>query len=184
MWNLISGNANMNKFERLMNHRGHLERLIKSKKVINTEKPKIPSFIFKKEKNKVYKIEKALNICYQNKVLYNRMNEIHHKFSQYSKQMNIPLRCPSFESIKNDNLKKKINIKNENKKLNLRFTSTKPAYNILSLINEYENKKYLEKNISKNNNKTNPNLEFTTYEKFNNIMRNKSSINKKKKIIS
>ena len=49
MWNLISGNANMNKFERLMNHRGHLERLIKSKKVINTEKPKIPSFIFKKE---------------------------------------------------------------------------------------------------------------------------------------
>lgn len=181
MWNLISGNASMNKFERLMNHKGHLERLAQSKKVIKTKQPKIPSFISKKKRNMGTKIEKALKICYQNKVLYNKMYEIQHKLSPYSKQMNVPSRCPAFESLKHNNIRRKIYIKNENNKLYVRFANAKPTYNILSLLNGYEYNKYLENNISQNNNRTNPNLDFVSFEKFNNIIRNKSFINKTKR---
>ena len=45
MWNNIPpANTNMNKFECLMAHKGHLERLAQARKVINNKKPKTPSF--------------------------------------------------------------------------------------------------------------------------------------------
>lgn len=38
MWNNIThGNTNMNKFERLMEHKGHLERLAQTRNVIDTK---------------------------------------------------------------------------------------------------------------------------------------------------
>ena len=175
MWNNIThGNTNMNRFERLMEHKGHLERLAQIKKVINTKNPKTPSFISKKMINPGSRMERALKILYENKVIYNRMYDIRNKTSPYSACMNIPSKCPAFELLSHHRLRKNITIKTENEKLYKRFTFARPTYNIQKLADDYEYSKYLEKNISKNNNRKNPNLEFVSFEKFNEKIRNRS----------
>ena len=89
MWNNIThGNTNMNKFERLMEHKGHLERLTQAKKVINTKNPITPSFITKKMINPGTKMERAMKINYENHLIYNRMYGISCKNSPYSACMN------------------------------------------------------------------------------------------------
>ncbi len=181
MWNLVSGNSNMNKFERLMNHKGHLERLAQSKKTINTKKPKTPSFFAKKKINTGSRLERAIKILYENKVLFGKMYEIHNKMSPYSAKMNLPSKCPAFVSLPNQKYREKVVISNENKKLFKRLAYVKSSYNILRLANDYNYKQYLENNISKNNNRTNPNLNYITYENFNKRIRSKSFINKTKK---
>ena len=181
MWNLISGNTNMNKFERFMNHKGHLERLAQSKKTINTKKPKTPSFFAKKKINPGYRLERAMKILYENKVLYGRMYNIHNKMSPYSAKMNIPSKCPAFILLPNQKYRERVVISNENKKLFKRLAYVKSSYNILSLANDYKYSQYLENNISKNNNRTNPNLNYITYENFNKRIRSKSFINKERK---
>ena len=181
MWNLISGNANMNKFERLMNHKGHLERLAQSKKTINTKKPKTPSFFAKKKINTGYRLERAMKILYENKVLYGRMYNIHNKMSPYSAKMNIPSKCPAFVSLPYQKHREKVVICDDNKKLFKRLAYAKSSYNILSLANDYKYNQYLENNISKNNNRTNPNLNYITYEGFNKRIRSKSFLNNAKK---
>ena len=45
---------------------------------------------------------------------------------------------------------------------------------ITDLEKEYEYSKYIGNNISKNRNRANPNLDFVSFEKFNNIIRNRS----------
>ena len=175
MWNNIThGNTNMNRFERLMEHKGHLERLAQIKKVINTKNPKTPSFISKKMINPGARMERALKILYENKVIYNRMYDIRNKTSPYSACMNIPSKCPAYELLTHHRLKKNVTIKTENEKLYKRFTFARPTYNVQKLADEYEYSKYLEKNISKNNNRKNPNLEFVSFEKFNEKIRNRS----------
>ena len=181
MWNLISGNTNMNKFERLMNHKGHLERLAQSKKTINTKKPKTPSFFAKKKINAGLRLERALKILYENKVLFGKMYDIHNKMSPYSAKMNLPSKCPAFVSLPNQKNREKVVISNENKKLFNRLAYAKSSYNILRLANDYKYNQYLENNISKNNNRTNPNLNYITYENFNKRIRSKSFIDKTKK---
>ena len=182
MWNNIThGNTNMNRFERLMEHKGHLERLAQIKKVINTKNPKKPSFITKKMINPGSRMERALKIQYENQVIINRMYDIKNKRSPYSPCMNIPSKCPAFELLTYHRLKKNVTLKTENDKLYKRFTFARPTYNVQKLVDEYEYSKYLEKNISQNRNRINPNLEFISFERFNQKIRNSSFYGKIKR---
>ena len=167
MWNNINhGNINMNKFERLMAHKGHLERLAQIKKVINTKNPKTPSFIEKKMINPGYRLEREMKIEKENRILFQRMYELKNKRSPYSAFLNIPSKCPAYELLGYHRNQKKIKIQKENDKLYKRFILARPTYNAHKLIDEYEYSKYLERNIAQNKNYKNPNLEFITFEKF------------------
>ena len=65
MWNNIPpANTSMNKFECLMAHKGHLERLAQITKVINTKKPKVPSFLLKGQRNPGITREREIKIQY------------------------------------------------------------------------------------------------------------------------
>ena len=182
MWNNIThGNTNMNRFERLMEHKGHLERLAQIKKVINTKNPKKPSFISKKMINPGSRMERALKIYYENQIIFNRMYDIRNKTSPYSACMNVPSKCPAFELLTHHRLRKNFTLKAENEKLYKRFTFARPTYNVQKLADDYEYSKYLEKNISQNKNRINPNLDFVSFEKFNEKIRNRSFYRKIKK---
>ena len=95
--------------------------------------------------------------------------------------MNTPSKCPAFELLTHNRLRKNFTLKSENEKLYRRFAFARPTYNVQKLDDEYEYFKYLEKNISQNRNRINPNLEFISFEKFNEKIRNKSFYGKIKK---
>ena len=180
MWNNIPpANTKMNKFECLMVHKGHLERLAQARKVINTKKPKIPSFLLKGIRNQGIAKEREMKIQYENRVLFNRMYEINKHFSPYSKNLNIPSHCPAYELLSYHRLKKNRIIKVENNKLYKRFNFTKPTLTADKLNQEYEYNQYLESNISQNKNRVNPNLAFVDYEKFNKRIKNINSASTK-----
>ena len=181
MWNNIPpANTKMNKFECLMVHKGHLERLAQARKVINTKKPKIPSFLLKGIRNQGIAKEREMKIQYENRVLFNRMYEINKHFSPYSKNLNIPSHCPAYELLSYHRLKKNRIIKVENNKLYKRFNFAKPTLNSEKLNQEYQYNQYLESNISQNKNRVNPNLEFVDYEKFNKRIKNINSYSNNK----
>ena len=180
MWNNIPpANTNMNKFECLMVHKGHLERLAQARKVINTKKPKIPSFLLKGIRNQGIAKEREIKIQYENRVLFNRMYEISKNFSPYSKNLNIPSRCPAYDLLAYHRLKRNRIIKVENNKLYKRFNFAKPTLTADKLNQEYEYNQYLESNISQNKNRVNPNLAFVDYEKFNKRIKNINSASTK-----
>ncbi len=180
MWNNIPpANTKMNKFECLMVHKGHLERLAQARKVINTKKPKIPSFLLKGIRNQGIAKEREMKIQYENRVLFNRMYEINKNFSPYSKNLNIPSHCPAYELLSYHRLKKNRIIKVENNKLYKRFNFAKPTLTADKLNQEYEYNQYLESNISQNKNRVNPNLAFVDYEKFNKRIKNINSASTK-----
>ena len=180
MWNNIPpANTKMNKFECLMVHKGHLERLAQARKVINTKKPKIPSFLLKGIRNQGIAKEREMKIQYENRVLFNRMYEISKNFSPYSKNLNIPSHCPAYELLSYHRLKKNRIIKVENNKLYKRFNFAKPTLTADKLNQEYEYNQYLESNISQNKNRVNPNLAFVDYEKFNKRIKNINSASTK-----
>lgn len=168
MWNNIPpANTSMNKFECLMAHKGHLERLAQITKVINTKKPKVPSFLLKGQRNPGITREREIKIQYENKIIFDRMYEIQKKNSPYSACVNIPSHCPAYELLSYHRLKKNNIINKENNKLYKRFTFTRPTLNVDKLNKEYQYKQYLESNISQNKNIANPNLDFIEFEKFN-----------------
>ena len=180
MWNNIPpANTKMNKFECLMVHKGHLERLAQARKVINTKKPKIPSFLLKGIRNQGIAKEREMKIQYENRILFNRMYEINKHFSPYSKNLNIPSHCPAYELLSYHRLKKNRIIKVENNKLYKRFNFAKPTLTADKLNQEYEYNQYLESNISQNKNRVNPNLAFVDYEKFNKRIKNINSASTK-----
>ena len=180
MWNNIPpANTKMNKFECLMVHKGHLERLAQARKVINTKNPKIPSFLLKGIRNQGITKEREMKIQYENRVLFNRMYEINKHFSPYSKNLNIPSHCPAYELLSYHRLKKNRIIKVENNKLYKRFNFAKPTLTADKLNQEYEYNQYLESNISQNKNRVNPNLAFVDYEKFNKRIKNINSASTK-----
>ena len=180
MWNNIPpANTKMNKFECLMVHKGHLERLAQARKVINTKKPKIPSFLLKGIRNQGIAKEREMKIQYENRVLFNRLYEINKHFSPYSKNLNIPSHCPAYELLSYHRLKKNRIIKVENNKLYKRFNFAKPTLTADKLNQEYEYNQYLESNISQNKNRVNPNLAFVDYEKFNKRIKNINSASTK-----
>ena len=59
MWNIIYSNSNCKNWNRLKEHKGHLERLIEVKKSIDTKIPKQPKFL--KEKGCKKEIQRELN---------------------------------------------------------------------------------------------------------------------------
>ena len=173
MWNNIPpANTSMNKFECLMTHKGHLERLAQIKKVVNTKKPKVPSFLSKGIRNPGITKERELKIQYENKIIFDRMYEIRKHFSPYSAELNIPSQCPAYELLSYHRLKKNRVIRKENNKLYKRFTFTKPTLNAEKFNQEYQYYQYLESNISQNKNRVNPNLDFIEFEKFNKRIKN------------
>ena len=173
MWNNIPpANTSMNKFECLMVHKGHLERLAQIKKVVNTKRPKVPSFLSKGVRDPGIRKEKELKIQYENKIIFDRMYEIRKHFSPYSACLNIPSQCPAYELLSYHRLKKNRVIKKENNKLYKRFTFTKPTLNAEKFNQEYQYYQYLESNISQNKNRVNPNLNFVEFEKFNKRINN------------
>lgn len=183
MWNNIPpANTNLNKFECLMNHKGHLERLAQTSKVINNKKPKTPTFFKRKIRGPGIRMERCLKILYENKIISNRMEEIKKKKSPYSPSLNIPSQCPAFELLGYHRLKINKVIAKENNKLYKRFTFAKPTLNIDKLDQEYNYNKYLENNISKNKNRINPNLDFIEFEKFNKrILTHNSTFSRKRR---
>ena len=173
MWNNIPpANTSMNKFECLMTHKGHLERLAQIKNVVNTKKPKVPSFLSKGIRNPGITKERELKIQYENKIIFDRMYEIRKHFSPYSAELNIPSQCPAYELLSYHRLKKNRVIRKENNKLYKRFTFTKPTLNAEKFNQEYQYYQYLESNISQNKNRVNPNLDFIEFEKFNKRIKN------------
>ena len=167
MWYLTHGNTNMNRFERLMEHRGHLERLAQTKTVLNTKAPETPSFISKKMIEPGSRMERALKIKNDNANLYWRLKNIMNKTSPYNQINNIPSKCPAFELLSYHRLKKNKNIKKVNNKLHNRYVSAKSTYNPKKFENDYEYSKYLQSNISQNRNYINPNLNFVSFKTFN-----------------
>lgn len=180
MWNNIPpANTNMNKFECLMAHKGHLERLAQITKVINTKHPKIPSFLAKGQRNPGMSKEREIKIEYENKIIFDRLYEIRKKYSPYSACVNIPSHCPAYELLSYHRLKKNKIITKENNKLYKRFTFTRPTLNLDKLNKQYQYNQYLESNISQNKNRLNPNLDFIEFEKFNKRIRSYNSDFKK-----
>jgi hypothetical protein len=59
MWNIIYSNSNCKNWNRLKEHKGHLERLIEIKKSIDIKIPKQPKFL--KEKGCKKEIQRELN---------------------------------------------------------------------------------------------------------------------------
>lgn len=172
-------NTNMNKYERFMEHKGHLERLAQIRTGIDTKAPKLPSFLAKKFIDPGVRMEKNRQINYENRVIYNRMCDIHNHTSPYSACMNIPSKCPAYELLTYHRLKKQDDIHSENGKLHKKFVFSKPTYSHSKMNEEYKYIEYLEKNISENVNRINPNLDFVTYKKFdNNLQKEKNKKNK------
>ena len=180
MWNITHGNTNMNRFERLMEHRGHLERLAQTKSVLNTKTPIIPSFISKKMVDPGSRMDRALKIKYENEIIYSRLKELLNKKSPYHPINTLPAKCPAYELLSYHRLKKNKNIRKENNKLHSRYMSAKPTYSTQKLNEDYSYSKYLQGNISQNKNYANPNLDFIGFQKFNKtLFGNNSSIKKK-----
>lgn len=173
MWNVRQTNANMLRFEQLMYHKGHLERLAQTKTGIDDNGPKTPEFLLRALGSKGMKANKELTRKYINRVIFNRMYEIQNKFSPYSACRNVPAKCPAYEKLSENRIRKWDEIYTENNKLYKRFTFARPTYNKQKLNEEYNYHKYLENNIKQNKNTTNPNIEFIPYKRFDRKLKNK-----------
>lgn len=166
MWNLKYGNSHMNEWEKYNLHRQHLERLTQTRTTIDDTVPLKPSFLQTRSKKEQMKKEEENKISYENRVLFNKMNELKYKPSPYSKNALIPARCPAFEKEKNLYHKRiKYNtIVTDNRKLRERFQSAKPTYRTRDFLNDHNYSNYLKSNIS--NKTANPNLKFCTFTGF------------------
>lgn len=183
MWNLLNGNSNMNKFERFIQHKGHLERISLAKKKISDKIPLKPSFLKKSLINMGEKMNRNLKIMEDNKILYKKMSEIERKKSKYSQCYNIPSRCPAYEFLTHNRYNKLYDIQTENSKMFKRLKSAKPLYKSKKYYIDYKYKKYLENNISKKVDDINPNLNFVSYKLFKNNLHNQSNILIGKRVI-
>lgn len=159
-------NTKMNKFERFKDHKGHLERLAQIRTGLDTKSPKLPSFLARRAINPGVRMDRAMKIEYENRVIYSRMCGIQNKNSPYSACLNVPSKCPAYELISYHRLKKNEDISYWNSKLHKKFLFTKPTYSHTKMNDEYNYIKYLEKNISENVNRFNPNLDFITFKQF------------------
>lgn len=166
MWNLVYSNKTCNEYNRFREHKEFLERLSKTRHVIDTTTPNKPKFFEYHAKKKVMKRETERKINYENKVLYNKMYELSTKPSPYSPSMLVPSRCPAFDRVAIDfKERKRLNdIAKCNKKLKKRFQSAKPHYNTSDMMKESSYNNYLKKNIS--NFSINPNINYATYDQF------------------
>ena len=158
-------NSQVNKFNLLMNHKGHLERLILSKSTLNNKRPLTPSFLKKRKKNVMDK-EKQLIIKQDNNVMYKKLYSILCHRSKYNSLENIPSKCPAF--IKNQKLylinQKKI--KKENEHFGKILYRSKSTYNSNKINDDFVFNQYLKANISQSKVQKNPNLRYITFDQF------------------
>lgn len=167
-------NTPMNFFERLKDHKGHLERLVQTRTHLDDHAPPPPSFLAKKLICRGVRMDKKMKIEHENQVIYTRMAEIQSKTSPYSRVFK-PSACPAYQLITYHRLKKQNQIYNENNYLHRKFLFAKTHYSTRQLNEDYKYQQYLEKNISENVNRTNPNLDFVTFKQFNqNLIKEKN----------
>jgi hypothetical protein len=124
MWNLSYGNRKCNEYERIREHRMHLERIVTVKPSIDYKEPKKPTFLAeraKKEKMEEGKsylkiIENRMKINYENNVLLKKIIEIEQKPSAYHPYKMNPKRCPAFDDINKNyrNIYEKSKLDNQN----------------------------------------------------------------------
>jgi hypothetical protein len=183
MWNVTFTNPNLNKWHRLLEHKGHLERMTLAKKMIDNSKPDQPKFFKNGAANIASKREWKRKINIDNIILYNKMYELSVHPSPYNKILNEPQKCPAFQKMSYNKWRKAKDLEIENRKLKKRFTSAKPSINAKKLDDEYNNYNvYLKNNIKKGKGEKNPNLGFVTWSAFKknlkiNIEREKMNIN-------
>ena len=183
MWNVTFTNPNLNKWHRLLEHKGHLERMTLAKKMIDDSKPDQPKFFKNGAANIASKREWKRKINIDNIILYNKMYELSVHPSPYNKILNEPQKCPAFQKMSYNKWRKAKDLEIENRKLKKRFTSAKPSINAKKLDDEYNNYNvYLKNNIKKGKGEKNPNLGFVTWSAFKknlkiNIEREKMDIN-------
>jgi hypothetical protein len=183
MWNVTFTNPNLNKWHRLLEHKGHLERMTLAKKMIDDSKPDQPKFFKNGAANIASKREWKRKINIDNIILYNKMYELSVHPSPYNKILNKPQECPAFKKMSYNKWRKAKDLEIENRKLKKRFTSAKPSINAKKLDDEYNNYNvYLKNNIKKGKGEKNPNLGFVTWSAFKknlkiNIEREKMDIN-------
>ena len=183
MWNVTFTNPNLNKWHRLLEHKGHLERMTLAKKMIDDSKPDQPKFFKNGAANIASKREWKRKINIDNIILYNKMYELSVHPSPYNKILNKPQECPAFKKMSYNKWRKAKDLEIENRKLKKRFTSAKPSINAKKLDDEYNNYNvYLKNNIKKGKGEKNPNLGFVTWSAFKqnlkiNIEREKMNIN-------
>ena len=164
-------NTNCNNWNRLMEHRGHLERIALAKKMIDTKTPNQPKFFKEAACKKAMKKEFNRQIDIDNNILYKKMYELKIHHSPYAKELNIPQPCPAFESLSYNKWRRQKVIEKENGKFKNRLLSAKTAYRTQKYLDDYKYTEYLEKNISKGAKERNPNLNFTTYNGFKNNLK-------------
>jgi hypothetical protein len=167
MWNVTFTNPNLNKWHRLLEHKGHLERMTLAKKMIDDSKPDQPKFFKNGAANIASKREWKRKINIDNVILYNKMYELSVHPSPYNKILNKPQECPAFKKMSYNKWRKAKDLEIENRKLKKRFTSAKPSINAKKLDDEYNNYNvYLKNNIKKGKGEKNPNLGFVTWSAF------------------
>lgn len=167
MWNVTFTNPNLNKWHRLLEHKGHLERMTLAKKMIDDSKPDQPKFFKNGAANIASKREWKRKINIDNIILYNKMYELSVHPSPYNKILNKPQECPAFKKMSYNKWRKAKDLEIENRKLKKRFTSAKPSINAKKLDDEYNNYNvYLKNNIKKGKGEKNPNLGFVTWSAF------------------
>jgi hypothetical protein len=167
MWNVTFTNPNLNKWHRLLEHKGHLERMTLAKKMIDNSKPDQPKFFKNGAANIASKREWKRKINIDNIILYNKMYELSVHPSPYNKILNEPQKCPAFQKMSYNKWRKAKDLEIENRKLKKRFTSAKPSINAKKLDDEYNNYNvYLKNNIKKGKGEKNPNLGFVTWSAF------------------
>ena len=170
MYKAIDNNP-MNKFNKFINHKGHIERLYTSKSVIKNKSPLIPSFILKGIKPKG--LEKKFKISYENENLFKKLVEIFKTNSKYNRLKIKPAKCPAFERKGYFQIKKIKDIIHENNSFYKVLKRSKSTMNYSKIENDFLNSRYYKKNISKNNVVHNPNLLFATYQEFNKNLKNR-----------
>ena len=164
-------NTNCNNWNRLMEHRGHLERIALAKKMIDTKTPNQPKFFKEAACKKAMKKEFNRQIDIDNNLLYKKMYELKIHHSPYAKELNIIQPCPAFESLSYNKWRKQKVIERENSRFKKRLLSAKTTYRTQKYLDDYKYSEYLEKNISKGAKQRNPNLNFTTYNGFKNNLK-------------
>lgn len=103
-----------NEYNRIREHKNHLERIVTIKPVIDIKEPSKPSFLIFKAKKEKMEQEKMNKINYENNVLLTKIIDIVNKPSPYN-PMNLQVKpCPAFSKLEYIQRKKKFDIDQEN----------------------------------------------------------------------
>ena len=114
MWNTQYANRKCQDFEKIREHKMHLERLVTIKRVIDIKEPNKPGFLVHKAKNEKMTEENNMKVNYENLVLLGKIRDIENKPSPYNNAVVKPIRCPAFDKTTFQRKKKNFEIDKEN----------------------------------------------------------------------